>query len=99
MRALSGSGERRLGGAGRTRQRHGAGDDSTAEHARLALGCVVEDAGLSGGNTVLAGDQLDFKTIGTAVEPGGLRRAGRADLDVNFAMIADRFVNRAIAEP
>src|SRR5271166_638338 len=99
MRALSGSGERRLGDAGRARQRHGAGDDPAAEHARLALGRLVKDAGLSGGNAVFAGDQLDFKTIGTAVEPGGLWRARRTNLDVDFAMIADRFVDRAITEP
>src|SRR6516225_7506051 len=99
MRVLSDSGERRLGGAGRARQRHGAGDDPAAEHARLALGGLVEDAGLSRRNAVFTGDQLDFKTIGAAVKPGGLWRARRADLDVDFAMIADRFVDRAIAEP
>src|SRR5262252_2897413 len=99
MRALSGGGERRLSGISGARQRHRAGDDPAAEHACLALGRLVEDAGLSGGNAVFTADQFDFKSIGTAVQPGSLWRARRADLDVDFAMTADRFVDRAIAQP
>src|SRR5690242_11972143 len=99
MRALAGGGERRLGRVGRARERHGAGNNAAAEHARLALRRIVEDAGLPGGNAVFAADQLDFEAIGTAMEPGGLWRARRAHFDVDFAMIADRFVDRAIAEP
>src|SRR6516162_10392333 len=99
MQALSGGGERRLSGVSGARQRHRAVDDPAAEHARLALGRLVEDAGLSGGNAGFTADQFDFKTIGTAVQPGSLWRARRADLDVDFAMTADRFVDRAIAQP
>src|SRR5215470_6733776 len=98
MRPLSGGSERRLGGVSGARQRHRAGDNPAAEHPRLALGRLVEDAGLSGGNAVFTVDQFDFKTM-RAVQPGSLWRAHRADLDVDFAMTADRFVDRAIAQP
>src|SRR5215472_4527026 len=99
MRGLSRGGEGRLGGADGARQRHGAGDDPAAEHARLARRGLIEHAGLSGRHAVFTLDQLDFKTIGVAAEPSGLWGARRADLDMDFGMIADRFLDCAIAEP
>src|SRR5262249_5172696 len=82
------------------RRRHGSGNEAAAEDARLALCRVIEHAGLPGRHTVFAADQLDFKTrIGAAAQPGGLRRARRAHLDVNFRLTLGGFINAPVTEP
>src|SRR5579872_564439 len=96
---LSGRSKRGFGGAHRPRRARCTSNDATTKHARLAFGCLVEHASLSRGNAVFAADQLDLKTVGAALQPSGLGRARRADLDVDFMMIADRCVDRSIAEP
>ena len=46
-------------------------DEAAAEHARLALGRVVEHAGLPGRHAVLAVDQLDLDAAGAARSQAG----------------------------
>ena len=70
-------------------------DEAAAEHARLALGRVVEHAGLAGRNAVLAVDQFDLDAAAAAHQPGRLRRARRAHLDEHLAPAGARAPGRA----
>src|SRR5262249_35864795 len=78
-------------------------DEAAAEHAGLARRCVIEYAGLSGRNTLLAGDELDLVMTVGATQPGRLRRAGRAHPHENLQplveSLADGAVERTIADP
>src|SRR5262249_58309702 len=61
---------------------------------------MIEDAGLPGRNAVLAGDEIDLDAVRTAAEPGGVRRPGRAHLDVDLVPAgAERMIDRPFAEP
>ena len=91
-RSTSSCAGQRCGGIARRLRRLRAGDDATAKDARLAIGRVVEHAGLSGRHAVFAANQLDFEiSLDVPMQPGGLRCAGRADLDVNFGVTLDCF--------
>src|SRR5262249_48416218 len=71
----------RLAGPECHRRRHRALDEAAAEHARLAVGRVVERAGLPGRHAVLAGDEIDLDAAGASAQPSRLRRPGGAHLD------------------
>src|ERR1041384_873515 len=62
----------------RLRQRRRLLDDPAAQHARLAVGRLVEHAGLARRHAILAGDEIDLDAVRTTAEPGGTRRPGRA---------------------
>src|SRR5262249_25537747 len=82
------------------RRRHRALDEAAAEHARLAVGRVVERAGLPGRHAVLAGDEIDLDAAGAAAQPGRLRRPGGAHLDEDLVPAgAQRTVDAALAQP
>ena len=75
-------------------------DEAAAEHARLAVGRIVEHAGLAGRHAFLAVDQLDLDAAGAAAQPRRLRRARRAHLDEDLAPAgAQRSLDRAVADP
>src|SRR5260370_28715347 len=94
-----GAGQRGAGTARRLRRLR-AGDDAAAKDARLAISRVVEHAGLSGRHAVFAANQLDFEiSLSIPVQPGGLRWARRADLDVNFGVTLHCFADGNISEP
>src|SRR5262249_57746559 len=81
-------------------QGHRALDDAAAQHARLPLRRIVEHTGLPRRHAVLAGDEIDLDPARTAAEPGGVRRPGRAHLDVDLVPAgAERMIDRAFAEP
>ena len=78
----------------RVRRRHRALDETAAEHARLALACVVEHAGLPRRDAVLAVDQFDLVAAVRRAQPRRLRRPRRAHLDENFAADGSRRCRR-----
>ena len=83
-----------------SRHRQRALDEAAAEHARLPVGRIVEHAGLSRRDAVLAVDQFDHDAAAAAHQPGRLRRAGRAHLDEDLAPAGiERLVETALAEP
>src|ERR1700733_1335474 len=84
---------------GRCALRGRALDESAAEHARLARGCIVEHAGLAGGYALFAGDEFDFISAINRAEPRRLRRAGRSHPHENLQTLADRAIQRAVADP
>src|SRR5450755_4352942 len=74
-------------------------DESAAEHARLARGRIVEYAGLAGRNAFFAGDEFDFITVVGRAQPSRLRRPCRSHAHENLETLADRTIERAVADP
>src|SRR5205823_13892016 len=60
---------------------------------------VVEDAGLSGRDALLARDQFDLETIRTRAQPCRLRRPRRTHAHEHLDARADHAVERAVADP
>src|SRR6185503_812783 len=82
--------------AGRNR----ALDESAAQHTRLPLTRIIENAGLAGRHAMLAIDQLNLATVCAVPQPGGLRRAGRPDFHEDFAaIVGQRLLERSFADP
>src|SRR6185503_20004807 len=82
--------------AGRNR----ALDESAAQHTRLPLTRIIENAGLAGRHAMLAIDQLNLATVCAVPQPGGLRRAGRPDFHEDFAaIVGQRRLERPFADP
>ena len=74
-------------------------DKSAAEHARLPRGRIVEHAGLAGRYALLARDEFDFIAAIGRAQPRRLRRAGRSHAHENLQPVADRAIERAVADP
>ena len=74
-------------------------DESAAEHAGLACRRIVEHASLAGRHALFAGDEFDFVTVIGRAQPCRLRRAGRSHPHENFQTVADRAIERAVADP
>src|SRR5262245_61431902 len=96
------------GGGDRTRfvpvrhfcRRDRALDEAAAEHARLALGRIVEYAGLARRYSVLAGDKIDLDPPAAPAQPGRLRRPRGTDLHEDLVPAgAQRVVDRVLAQP
>jgi hypothetical protein len=84
----------------RSCRRDRALDEAAAEHARLALGRVVEHAGLSRRHAILAGNEVDFDAPACPAEPRRLRRPRRTNLDEDVLPArAKRLVDAALAQP
>ena len=60
---------------------------------------IVEHAGLAGGYALFAGDEFDFITAVGRAQPRRLRRAGRSHPHENLEPLADRAIERAVADP
>src|SRR6185437_11221700 len=80
-------------------RRRSALDEAAAEHASLARRRVVEHAGLSGRDALLARDQFDFVAAVAAAQPRRLRRARRAHPHENLETVADGVVEHTVADP
>ena len=72
---------------------------SAAEHPRLPRGRIVKHAGLAGRYALLARDEFDFIAAISRAQPRRLRRAGRSHANENLQPVADRAVERAVANP
>src|SRR5258708_16421189 len=60
---------------------------------------MVEHAGWAGRYAVFAGDEFDFITAAGRAQPRRLRRAGRSHAHENLKAVADRAIERAVADP
>src|SRR6476469_353085 len=75
-------------------------DEATAEHARLAVGRIVEHAGLAWGHSVLARNEIDLDALACSAQPRRLRRPRRADLDEHLLPAgAQGLVDASLAQP
>src|SRR3954468_5407 len=75
-------------------------DEATAEHARLAVGRIVEHAGLAWGHSVLARNEIDLDALACPAQPRRLRRPRRADLDEHLLPAgAQGLVDASLAQP
>src|ERR1039458_959030 len=104
MRAsLTARGYRRhgfIGGVRSVGRRQWALDKAAAEHARLTLASVVKDAGLAGGNAILAVHEINLVAAVRGREPAGLRRPGRTHLHEHLApLVGELVINIAFADP
>src|ERR1700676_3206768 len=79
--------------------RRGAVDETAAEHAGLAGSCIVEHARLAGRHTLFARDQLDLIAAIGRAQPRRLGAAGRPHPHENLQPLADRAIERAVANP
>src|SRR5512144_3115282 len=87
-------------GVRRPRRRDRALDEAAAEHARLALGGIVEHARLARRHAVLAGDEIDLDALPRPAQPGRLRGPCGADLDEDLLPAgAQRVIDAALAQP
>ena len=78
----------------------GMGEVYLAQHPRLPLARLIDDAGLPRRHALLAVDQFDLEAIRRPVEPARLRWPRRAHLDVHLAPpVRERIVQRAAADP
>src|SRR6185295_167874 len=75
-------------------------DEATAENARLAVGRIVEHAGLARGHSVLASNEIDLDALACPAQPRRLRRPGGADLDEHLLPAgAQGLVDASLAQP
>src|SRR3954454_5148360 len=74
-------------------------DESAAEDARLPGGCIVEHAGLTWRYALFARDKFDLIPAIAGAQPSRLRRAGRAHPHENLESVADRAIDRPVANP
>src|SRR5262245_29635213 len=82
------------------RRRHRALDEAAAEHPRLAIGRIVEHAGLAGRDSFLTGDEIDRDALAIPAQPCRPWRPGGANLDESLVpAVTQRLVDRAVAEP
>src|SRR4249919_122394 len=75
-------------------------DEATTEHARLAVGRIVEHAGLAWGHSVLASNEIDLDALACPAQPRRLRRPGGADLDEHLLPAsAQGLIDASLAQP
>src|SRR5262249_29689926 len=82
------------------RRRDRALDKPAAEHARLSLARVIKHAGLARRHAVLAVEKINLHAVGSAAQPGWLRRPGGAHLDEHLVPTgAQRMIDGVLAQP
>src|SRR6478609_6056393 len=75
-------------------------DEATAENARLAVGRIVEHAGLAWRHSVLARKEIDLDALACPAQPRRLRRSRGADLDEHLLPAgAQGLVDASLAQP